>query len=644
MTTTSAIQFDAIPKALRERAQWVVWRLVDKGDGPTKLPFRADGGGAAKSNDPSTWSTFEAARAAFQRGGYAGVGFMFDAADPYVGIDLDGCRTSDGPLAPWAQTIVTDFGCYAEVSPSANGIKLFGIGRSPLPSGKNKKLAEDRVCDKAPSIEVYDRVRFFAMTGWHVEGTAAEPTDVQEQLDALCAMHWPTKAATHGDNRKRFRDGTFNDGIGDIATRARKYVAKLPPAISGSGGHDATFHAACVLTLGFELSIDDAKTILLEYNARCDPPWSERELDHKLESAAKQPGPRGYLRDAVRDGGSGNLPEAAPYGNFPEGETIGSGNLPEAIPEPEFTPEPDTSDYTDGAPPTDSVPEAGPPWLTVQEVGRCPVYKEGLSTVTSGFSVLDNALRGGFRPESMYIIGGRTGSAKSTLALNITRRAAIAGVNVLLLKLEESPVEAVWRMHAAASQVSLRKLLDGARHEKEERQRLIDGWNLIRTLPIRISDVRALSRIRAISEAHVNDGGQLVVIDQLTMIDGGGLNPYERATNASNELRLLARQLRVPILLVCQVNRVASKEKDRLSCTDLRDSGALENDAAAVLLIDRVRQPDVYRWRTDPLALEIVVGKNRYGASTRHEDKPLELHWWPDICRIEDVPGSGGAA
>lgn len=295
------------------------------------------------------------------------------------------------------------------------------------------------------------------------------------------------------------------------------------------------------------------------------------------------------------------------------------------------------------APPTDSLPpDAGPAWFSITEIGQRPTYREGLLPQTTGFVTLDTALRGGFRPECLYILGGRTGSAKSTLALNIARRVAIDGGSVLFFKLEESLTEAVWRMHAAAAQVDFNKLADGAKHEEDERARLIDGWTLIRELPIRLSESRELTRIEAIAEQHVSTDGRLMVIDQLSMIDAPGNVGYERATEVSGRLRLLARRLRVPILLVVQVGREASKKHERLSCNDLRDSGALENDATAVLLIDKARRGDAPRWHTDPLTLEIIVAKNRYGMSTRADDKPLELHWWPQTCRVEDAAAMPG--
>jgi len=84
-----------------------------------------------------------------------------------------------------------------------------------------------------------------------------------------------------------------------IMERARAYVAKMPPAISGSGGHNATFAAACALVRGFALSTEEAFEILEEYNLRCEPPWSEWELRHKIQSAIDcQTSTLGYLIDA----------------------------------------------------------------------------------------------------------------------------------------------------------------------------------------------------------------------------------------------------------------------------------------------------------------------------------------------------------
>lgn len=84
-----------------------------------------------------------------------------------------------------------------------------------------------------------------------------------------------------------------------VIERAGRYVSAMPQAVSGSGGHAATFNVAVALIHGFALSEEEAWPILCGFNDRCSPPWSERELRHKLASAdklARHPQPRGYLR------------------------------------------------------------------------------------------------------------------------------------------------------------------------------------------------------------------------------------------------------------------------------------------------------------------------------------------------------------
>jgi hypothetical protein len=93
--------------------------------------------------------------------------------------------------------------------------------------------------------------------------------------------------------------GPTNDARAD---RARKYLAKLPPAVSGDGGHTQMFNAVAIAMFGFDL--DDATTlsVVAEYNQRCDPPFSDREIAHKLKSVAADCNrPRGYLLDANRE-------------------------------------------------------------------------------------------------------------------------------------------------------------------------------------------------------------------------------------------------------------------------------------------------------------------------------------------------------
>jgi hypothetical protein len=88
------------------------------------------------------------------------------------------------------------------------------------------------------------------------------------------------------------------DDIADLDKRIRAYMATMPEAVSGQHGHDATFKVACTLIQGWALSVDEARPYLHAYNALCKPPWSDKELEHKLADAIKEPParPYGFLR------------------------------------------------------------------------------------------------------------------------------------------------------------------------------------------------------------------------------------------------------------------------------------------------------------------------------------------------------------
>lgn len=83
----------------------------------------------------------------------------------------------------------------------------------------------------------------------------------------------------------------------DVISQARRYIEAVPPAVSGNGGHNQTYSVAMYLVEGFALSSSDARSLMLEYSARCDPPWSECEIDHKLADAERKANPakRGKL-------------------------------------------------------------------------------------------------------------------------------------------------------------------------------------------------------------------------------------------------------------------------------------------------------------------------------------------------------------
>jgi hypothetical protein len=165
----------ACPDELQTRPQWVLWRMV-KG---TKVPFDARTHRAADYTDPDAWSTFADACAAFHAkpGRYAGVGYVFSPDDPYTGIDLDKCVVDGEIVVPEAAALVARLDTYTEISPSGTGVKLWV--RGSIPKGFNRLLAG------ISRIEMYDRVRFFTVTGRHYPGTPLHIRDAQDELAAV---------------------------------------------------------------------------------------------------------------------------------------------------------------------------------------------------------------------------------------------------------------------------------------------------------------------------------------------------------------------------------------------------------------------------------------------------------------------------
>jgi hypothetical protein len=199
----SAGKYAAIPLELRARPQWVNYKLVPKPDEPGKFdkrPYGAGTGGRASSTNHTTWSDFEAAVAAVDLYGFAGIGFVFVEDDPFAGLDLDGCRDPEtGVILDWAQRFIDRCASYSEVSPSGKGVHVLMLGRVP-PDG-HKEPYEGSV------VEMYDWGRYFTVTGQHLAGT---PLTVEEGTDALQEIHdevWGPAASSGGAGHRGKADG-----------------------------------------------------------------------------------------------------------------------------------------------------------------------------------------------------------------------------------------------------------------------------------------------------------------------------------------------------------------------------------------------------------------------------------------------------
>jgi len=242
-----------IPVELLERDQWVVWRLEQRNGKPTKVPYSAIRRGArAAANDPATWSNFVAVRKAAE--GMNGVGYVFAPDDPFCGVDVDGCRGPDGSLDPRAQAIVERLASYTEVSQSGRGVHVLVRARKP---GERSRVG---------SVELYDRGRFFAVTGEHLIGTPSTIEQRQDELEVLYRELFPesvtnSKAAHNADPWGDVRAGSC---LVDEEVLERMFSSRAGGKIRRLWAGDWSGHAS-------QSEADAALCAHLAYWASCDP-------------------------------------------------------------------------------------------------------------------------------------------------------------------------------------------------------------------------------------------------------------------------------------------------------------------------------------------------------------------------------------
>lgn len=175
ITPVDAIRAN-IPTELLDLAQWVVWKFEQRpGEKkPTKILYNPATGQRADSTDPRTWATFADASNAYERGDYAGLGFVVTDDDPYVGVDLDGCIV-DGGLTDNANRWLLLLDSYTEITPSGVGVRVWVRGKKPGGRCKNAKLG----------VEIYETERFFTVTGNRLMNMPTTINDRQSELEAL---------------------------------------------------------------------------------------------------------------------------------------------------------------------------------------------------------------------------------------------------------------------------------------------------------------------------------------------------------------------------------------------------------------------------------------------------------------------------
>ncbi|HEY5834654.1 replicative DNA helicase [Streptomyces sp.] len=238
--------------------------------------------------------------------------------------------------------------------------------------------------------------------------------------------------------------------------------------------------------------------------------------------------------------------------------------------------------------------------------------------VPTGFTDLD-ALTGGFHPGQVIVIAARPAMGKSVLAVDLLRSCSIThNLPAVLFSLEMDRDEIRHRLFSAQAQIALHRMRHQGLMNDEDWTKFARNMERVTAAPLHIDDTpnQTLARIQARCRALQQAGGlRLVVIDYLQLMHSGGSrreNRQQEVADMSRSLKLLAKELHVPVVVLSQLNRGPEQRADKKPMmSDLRESGAIEQDADIVILLHR---EDAYE-KESPRAGEadFIVAKHRNG-------------------------------
>jgi replicative DNA helicase len=251
---------------------------------------------------------------------------------------------------------------------------------------------------------------------------------------------------------------------------------------------------------------------------------------------------------------------------------------------------------------------------TLQRSGK------SITGVPSGFQDLDE-MTSGFQKSELVIVAARPSMGKTAFCLNVATQAAVDGFGVAVFSLEMSKEALVQRMLCAEARVDSQAVRRGTLRDPDF-TRLARAAGILQSCPVWIDDSPALTLLEMRSKARrlkVENDVRLIVVDYLQLMRSPEYseNRVQEISDISRSLKGLARELEIPVIALSQLSRASEQRggERRPILSDLRDSGAIEQDADVVIFIHR---PEMYQKEDSEgnslqgLA-EVIVGKHRNG-------------------------------
>ena len=285
---------------------------------------------------------------------------------------------------------------------------------------------------------------------------------------------------------------------------------------------------------------------------------------------------------------------------------------------------------------------------------KAAANKGGLTGLSTGYTKLDD-YTSGWQPSDLVIIAGRPAMGKTSFALSLAKNIAVdLQEPIAFFSLEMSNVQLVNRLISNVCEISGKKILNG-QLDDEEWSRLDKSISALQNAPIYIDDTPGMSifELRTKARRLVREKGvKIIMIDYLQLMNASGArfgSRQEEVSTISRSLKGLAKELNIPVLALSQLNRTVENrdglEGKRPQLSDLRESGAIEQDADMVLFVHR---PEYYRLFQDEKGndlrgkAQIIIAKHRKGSTgdvllnfkgeyTRFDNiDEISDRWWRD--------------
>jgi replicative DNA helicase len=262
-------------------------------------------------------------------------------------------------------------------------------------------------------------------------------------------------------------------------------------------------------------------------------------------------------------------------------------------------------------------------WPTMERIEALSKGGKSITGVPSGFADLDD-ITSGFQPSDLIIVAARPAMGKTAFCLGLAQHAAIEhNIPIAFFSLEMSKESLVQRLLTSEARIDAQRLRKGLLRD-DDFPRLARAAGILSSAPIYIDDSAGISLLEMRSRARrlkVDSGVGMVIVDYLQLIQGPvhSENRQQEISQISRSLKALAKELAVPVVALSQLSRAPEQrtgEMKRPQLSDLRESGAIEQDADLVMFIYR---PEVYEGLADKDGnslegrSEIIVGKQRNG-------------------------------